>query len=218
MRTLCNISLSRSSDLSLLASHLQVIDGEGVTRGEMDFLVRDETSRSDFQLELAVKFYLAHRTEEGWCYPGPDPRDNWQRKLERMRTHQLRLTELREAGDLLMERFGITQPAVRQLIYGRLFLPIGEEEMVLPEAMRPGGLRGYWLRRAQWPEWMESAQGLRVISKPLWPALLSREVVDRLPPVSQIELFQMTQERCTMFVSNDSQEPFFLVPDTWPDG
>lgn len=209
--------IEQSPKLSLLASHLQVIDAAGITRGEMDFLVRDESAGCDFQLELAVKFYLAHRTEEGWSYPGPDPRDNWLRKLERMRTHQLQLARLPTASVLLEERFGITQLAVRQLIYGRLFLPIDVTEDILPKAMQPDGLRGRWLSRAQWSEFLGVPQDLRVIPKPLWPALLNDELVERLPVVSQVELFEMTIERCTMFVTSDLTEPFFLVPDSWLD-
>ena len=207
--------IEQSPVLSLLAPHLQVIDPAGITRGEMDFLVRDESAGSDFQLELAVKFYLARRTEEGWCFPGPDPRDNWLRKLERMRTHQLRLARLPDTAALLQERFGISELKLRQLIYGRLFFPIEESDSVLPEAMQPDGLRGRWLTRAQWPEFLASAQELRVIPKPLWPVRLKGDVVETLPVVSQSELFAMTEERCTLFVVDDFPEPFFLVPDSW---
>ncbi len=210
--------IEQSTELSLMAAHLQVIDDTGITRGEMDFLVHDERTQCDFQLELAVKFYLTRRTEEGWCYPGPDPRDNWQRKLARMRTHQLRLAESPDGSALLRERFGITRLAVRQLIYGRLFIPIEEKAVVLPDAMQPDGLRGRWLRLDQWPEFMGSATQLRVIPKPLWPALLTRELVQCLATVNQTELFEMATERCTMFVADESLEPIFLVPDLWGQG
>lgn len=207
--------LEQSDALTLLASHLQVIDNEGITRGEMDFVLHHTDHQIYYQLELAVKFYLARRTQEGWRYPGPDPRDNWQRKLERMRSHQLRLAESPDASILLRERFGVTRLSVRQLIYGRLFFPIEETELVLPEAMQSDGLRGRWLSFEQWPEFMGSATELRVIPKPLWPALLSTELVQRLAVVNQAELFDMTTERCTMFVADDSIKPFFLVPDLW---
>lgn len=207
--------IEQSSELSLLASHLQVIDGKGITRGEMDFLVRDERTQSDFQLELAVKFYLARRTVDGWCYPGPDPRDNWLRKLERMRTHQLELSQLPDTAALLKKRFGITQLSVRQLIYGRLFFPIDETEAVLPDAMLSDGLRGRWLSRSQWSKWMAPSQELRVIPKPLWPALLSDKLVNGLSVVSQAELFKMTEGRCVLFLADNSLEPLFLVSDSW---
>ena len=209
--------LEQSETLSLLASHLQVVDDSGRTLGEMDFLLRDRSSGEAYHLELAVKFYLAYPKAAVWDYPGPDPRDNWQRKLERLQTHQLRLSEDPYARRVLVERFAIKELAVRQLIYGRLFGPMGAQECPWPEGMRADGLRGRWLYCSEWSHWMTGASELRVIPKPLWPVVLRFELVDCLPPVDSTELRKLGAERCTMFVADDSLEPIFLVPDSWPE-
>lgn len=208
--------LEQSDSLSMLSSNLQVVNKVGRTIGEMDFLLHDESAGCDYHLELAVKFYLAHRGSDGWCYPGPDARDNWQRKLERMQTHQLCLSEDPDAKRLLKSRFGVTQVEVRQLIYGRLFYPIGDDESPQPEGMFVDCLRGRWLYCAEWSRWMTSAFDLRVIPKTLWPVVLTSELVQTLPVVEATGLLELAAERCTLFVRNDSLEPMFLVPDLWP--
>jgi hypothetical protein len=210
--------LEQSDLVSLISSHLQVLNDAGRTLGEMDFLLRDESGGCDYHLELAVKFYMAHRSEEGWRYPGPDARDNWQRKLERMQTHQLCLSEYPNVKRLLKERFGITQMAVRQLIYGRLFFPMKAEEHPIPEGMSVDGLRGRWLYCAEWSRWMPAASELRVIPKPLWPVVPTSELVQSLPVIDAAGLLELAAERCTLFVSNDSLMPTFLVPNSWPNG
>lgn len=81
------ILLLQSSQLELLGDHVQVFDADQVTIGEMDYILRDRNSGELIHLELAVKFYLAVREKGDWRFPGPDPRDNWPRKLARLRDH-----------------------------------------------------------------------------------------------------------------------------------
>ncbi len=210
--------LAQSDVGALLASNLQVMNDEGRTLGELDFVLCDGSSGRAYHLELAVKFYLAHRGADGWLFPGPDPRDNWQRKLERMQTHQLRLAEDPYCKRILKDRFDTTEISVRQLIYGRLFHHMEAAEHPLPEAMRADGLRGRWLYRKEWSRWMASASEIRIIPKALWPVELSQELVQHLPLVEDTELHRQAAERCTLFVADDCLKPIFLVPDAWPDG
>ena len=107
--------LSESDQLELLADHVQVFDRKQITLGEMDYILRAVRTQQVFQLELAVKFYLGVPTADGWQFPGPDPHDNWQRKLQHMRTHQLPLAQRPEAMSLLRERWGCERVEVRQL-------------------------------------------------------------------------------------------------------
>ncbi|MEM1223874.1 MAG: DUF1853 family protein [Verrucomicrobiota bacterium] len=201
----------------MVDAHLQVVDSAGVTVGEMDFLLLDALDNCHIHLELAVKFYLAHCSTDGWQYPGPDARDNWLRKLQRLRTHQLRLSKHLASSDFLEKRYGIDHLRVRQLVYGRLFGPIAEPDYPLPEAVSEDVLRGRWLYRHQWNEYMSMDQEIHVIPKPLWPVLLTAELVETLPCIPVADLHQLAETRCTMFFADDSLEPYFLVPDAWPD-
>jgi len=100
--------------------------------------------------ELAVKFYLAIKRDDGWKCPGPNARDNWQAKLDRMRDHQFQLTRRAEARALLKDKFGITDITVQHLIYGCLFLPIGCDEWPAPDAISGNARIGRWLYVSQW--------------------------------------------------------------------
>ena len=207
--------LDASERLDRIASHLQIVNAAGVTLGELDFVLYDRLQQTHVHDELAVKFYLATQTNEGWMYPGPDPRDNWQRKLDRMRTHQLLLSQRPEVRRLLKDRFSIDAVEVRQLIYGRLFSPLNGDYYPLPEGIAPSAQRGKWLYVREWQSWFSEVDEECLVPKALWPVVLTAELKSELRRVEASELLSMAAERCTMFVLPDSDEPFFLVPDDW---
>jgi len=134
-----------------------------------------------------------------------------------MRTHQLVLSRDPHAQNILRDRFGLTQVEVKQLIYGRLFYPMGVDDVPLARGMATDGLRGRWLYRSEWERWMSNASRLRIVPKPLWPVVLTSELAQTLPVVEAVELLDHAAERCTLFAADDSLEPIFLVPDTWPN-
>ncbi|MFQ3240660.1 MAG: hypothetical protein ACI9A1_000286 [Lentimonas sp.] len=207
--------LEASERLDLLASHVQVVNEAGITLGELDFVLYDRLQQKHVHLELAVKFYLATQTSEGWIYPGPDPRDNWQRKLDRMRSHQLLLSQRPEARRLLKDRLNIDVVEVRQLIYGRLFSPLISAGSPLPDAIAPDAQRGRWLYVREWQSWFSEVSEVCLVPKSLWPVVLTSDLKSELRRVGAVELLSLAEERCTMFVLPDSVEPFFLVPNDW---
>ena len=137
--------IAKAPSIKLIARNLQVFDDTGRTLGELDFVLCDSVSEKLIHLELAVKFYLGILNSGVWHFPGPDPHDNWQRKLERMQDHQFKLAKTSEACSLLRGKFGIDAVEARQLIYGRLFDPIGTQERPQLSEMAPGAHRGRWL-------------------------------------------------------------------------
>ena len=207
--------LESSACLDLLASHLQVFAKGGRTLGELDFLLHDHTRDQHIHLELAVKFYLAVKGAEDWQFPGPDPRDNWQRKLDRLRTHQLQLSQLPEARDMLLERFGVESVEAQQLIYGCLFLPIANVERPEPDQMTVTARIGRWLYLSEWPQHFSEVEEVLLIPKPLWPVELTAQAKRQFERVPVSSLHQLAAERCTMFCLPDSVMPYFLVPSDW---
>ena len=213
---LCHL-LQGSQALQLLADHVQVFDAQGITLGEMDALVLDRQRQAVMQLELAVKFYLAVPGDDGWQFPGPDPKDNWRRKLQRLRQRQFRLAARPEARRLLQQRWGIEQLEVRQLIYGCLFDPIDAAgEVPQPEGVRADCRRGRWLYRKDWQRYLAHVRQVCVVPKYLWPVELSAALREHLPRVTPAELGASAQQRCVMFALPHAPQPYFLVPDRWP--
>lgn len=212
------VLIRRSVRFELLAKNLQVFDAAGQTLGEMDFVIRDGKSGECFQLELAVKFYLSVLMPDGSeTYPGPDPRDNWNNKLERMRSRQLQLSKREEAQVLLKERFGIESLSVRQRIYGVIFDSISADRESAPPFVGAGCRRAKWLYVDAFKERYETIAELRIVPKYLWPVSLDDALRATLELVSVDTLIRQSKERCVMFWDEQSQDVVFLVPDTWPN-
>ena len=207
--------IDSAPSLDRIASNLQIFDENRRTIGELDFVVRDKQSGHYIHLELAVKFYLAIKRDDGWKCPGPNARDNWQAKLDRMRDHQFQLTRRAEARALLKDKFGITDITVQHLIYGCLFLPIGCDEWPAPDAISGNARIGRWLYVSQWDDYLSHIHDAFIIPKPLWPVEISDDVRPLLTPVTVEELKQAAQERCTMFTIAGSHDVWFLAPDDW---
>ena len=207
--------ISNSATLELIARNLQIFYAIGRTLGELDYVVYDRVSKNQIHIELAVKFYLGVLQKGTWHFPGPDPRDNWHRKLERMRTHQFQLAKTSEARAYLHEKFGIETIETQQLIYGRLFDPIDCADRSQLPAMAADALRGRWLYVRDWQKYFPDEPEIRVIPKQLWPVELSHEAWALFEPISVKNLLQIATERCTLFTTADADEPTFLVPDTW---
>lgn len=211
-----HLLLSASDQLELLADHVQVFDCNQITLGEMDYILRDTRTQQVLHLELAVKFYLGVPTANGWKFPGPDPHDNWQQKLVRMRRHQLSLAERPEAKSLLRERWCCVDVEVRQLIYGCIFYPMSVVHCPLPENMREDCRKGRWLYEQDWQHFFADTYEVCMIPKPLWPVSMTAPLRASLPRTSVSALHAASAERCVMFVLPNSEEPYFLVPNHWP--
>jgi hypothetical protein len=209
--------LEASERLEILADHVQVFDANNITLGEMDYILRDVRTQQLLQLELAVKFYLGVLTVDGWQFPGPDPHDNYQRKLARMRTHQLSLAQRPEALSLLRQRWGEIEVEVRQLIYGCIFYPMGSGDCCLPVSVRPDCRKGRWLYRHEWRRFFASVSEVYIIPKPLWPVAMTIELRASLSCGSVEDLHSASVHRCVMFVLPDCDEPYFMVPNHWPN-
>ncbi len=211
--------IKTSPHIDLVASHSQVFDTQHQTIGELDFIVRNRATGENIHLELAVKFYLAYEDQSAWIYPGPDARDNWHRKLERMRTHQLVLSQRPETTIALKEQFDIHEITTRQLIYGCLFIPASCPVPPQPDFMNQGKRVGKWLYVKDWQEHFSERDNdtILLIPKALWPIDLSRDHERLLSPLSINALTSLASERCTMFTLKDSLDPWFLVPNDWPN-
>ena len=123
------ILLEASPRFDLLARNLQLHSDTQTTLGELDFLLRDLDSDLLIHLELATKFYLAVETPSGLALPGPDARDNYFRKLQRLRSHQLTLAQNHRSA--LPESYQHHPIVAQQLIYGCLFDHIDAAELRL---------------------------------------------------------------------------------------
>ena len=97
--------IDREPSLTLLAKNQAVHDGVR-TIGEFDLIVENDGTVEHW--ELAVKFYLGTGDVsdlDNWH--GPDPSDTLARKINRMTSHQLRLSRHPAGLKLLEQNFKI---------------------------------------------------------------------------------------------------------------
>lgn len=188
---------------------VQVFAEDGRTMGEFDYLFR---FRGEIiHLELAVKFYCAVRTSDQLRWYGPDARDHWDRKHQRMLSHQLEIAQTKEGKDTIEKLLCSRESQTKHLIYGRLFDPINTELGQAVDVCQAAS-RGKWLWRSELADHIELVE-LWVIPKCFWPCELSIGLLSILEKKSCEELLALSEERAVMFT--DGRDFYFLVHDTW---
>ncbi len=194
----------------VLAKGLQIRDETGRTLGELDFLLRDSVTARLIHLELAVKFYLAIQTNDELLLPGPDARDNYFRKLDKMRSHQLQLAQ--KFQHLLPEEFRSKKIDVQHLVQGCIFQHISSTKPIDAAFLNPNGRRGKWLHASECEGYFGSKPTLEIIPKALWPV--------PLPQLKEITLapwhWEQMESRCLMVRTPQSDVPHFIAPDDYP--
>ncbi|WP_051123178.1 DUF1853 family protein [Marinobacter lipolyticus] len=124
----------------------QPVRNNGITLGELDFVVRNPTDNVVEHHEIAVKFYLGHleANRETALWYGPNAKDRLDIKSQRLIGHQSQMTERPEAR-ILLESLGIETPTrPRIFMPGYLFYPLGEK-LPPPDHIPSDHLRGDWL-------------------------------------------------------------------------
>ena len=226
------VVLEASPRFDVLACNLRIQKDAHTTIGELDFLLRDLSNDDQLiHLELATKLYLAVPTGEGegkglgFTLPGPDARDNYFRKIQRLREHQLILADKHRAT--LPAEFRDQPIVARQLIYGCLFdpvpvddhvrprvppVPLDEPQFASPEFLNPQCRRGRWLTIDQCSEHPPSETEFHIVPKTLWPVPL--EFLEGFP----LERWtpQTPVDRCVMLRVNDDTVPYFVAPSGYP--
>jgi hypothetical protein len=212
-----HILLSRSSECQIMAHNLQLITENKQTLGELDFLLNDSKTKQIIHLELAVKFYLIYQDEETITYPGPDTRDNYHKKLERLQSHQLKLAQKPDTQKLLEPFTNGSEVQVSHLVHGIFFDHINATSKPIPEGASPSVRRRKWLHADEFATEKPHISSVRVIPKQLWLCEITPPLFDALVEVSAEELMDLAQQRCTMCTNEVNSEPLFVVPNNWPN-
>lgn len=209
--------LLESSRYQLATHNFQLITPEKHTIGELDYLLWDKQEEVWIHLELAIKFYLVHHQGASTFYPGPDARDNYQRKLARLVNHQLTLTKRPEAKALISPYTHDADVNVQHLVLGIFFDHIHAKESPLPEAASPKVRRRKWLHCREFSEAFPNVKTTRIIPKQLWLCEINAELFACLVEVPTSDLLELAQQRCTMCINSIGEPVYFVAPDRWPN-
>lgn len=241
--------------IRLLAHNVQIHttdnrSGSNLTFGAMDFLIQHVAEF--WHLEAAVKFYLgqpAAKSEstvdstgdasawEQWL--GPNCNDRLDIKLNRMRQHQLPLSQSEPAQPLLRRVNPEAQPWRRGLcLQGYLFYP-GDALMTAPQAAHPQHLRGRWWHLSRFLEELKrphpaltdeinnGADYWLILPRARWLSPAQTTDIQTLYSAGQL------QEALSHWVDHNNRPQliaamrkvdqvwleiarFFIVPDHWP--
>jgi hypothetical protein len=161
--------INHSARFRLLAEQV-VIREEGITKGELDFLVHDHQTNQDVHIELACKFYLFDGTLgeglAGWI--GPNRSDLLKDKLHRIKYHQLPLlwtaVTQRTLADLLMDHDNLQQAVC---IKGFLFTP-KNQKMVPNMQVNQDSWAGHYYSLKELNERFDERTEVCWIPKPKW--------------------------------------------------
>ncbi|MEJ2762672.1 DUF1853 family protein [Photobacterium sp. MCCC 1A19761] len=181
----------------LLAEEVQ-LTWQKQTLGAIDFLVEDCQTGTIEHWEVAIKFYLAFQHQ----WPGPNAKDNLDKKTNRMLDHQLQLSDHPAFLEQLAPQYGA--PRIKRLLMqGRLFYPHHGQDTGSSLTVNPHALTGTWC----YPE-HAAALGLKPIDKTQWIN----------PPnynALEIRLDADTITTPTQAIAPD-QQVWFVMPQDWP--
>jgi uncharacterized protein len=218
----------------LVELHLRRVDGASNVRrsipirenkrtlGELDFLFQNAEGQQE-HWEVAVKFYLYHAEQDpdsDRCFLGPRTIDRLDRKIYRMRDHQLPLPQTAPAKECLGPVGPIKSKA---LVRGRLFYPLDMEWRTCRIGTIPAHdhLRGWWAPISSL-DGIPNAEHYVIAQKRDWlscpPASAAHELYDR----DSLRLRLTTDRRHPVQVIGmdaDHRELHrgFVVPDEWPN-
>ncbi len=198
-----------------------VIREDRRTLGELDFLFTNGAGLTE-HWEVAVKFYLFHRDQNAnpdLCFLGPRTVDRLDRKVKRMRDHQLKLPSTPAAKEAL----GTEQPIQsKALVRGRLFYPLHMEWSAcrVDQISSPDHLRGWWAPRKDLSR-IPEAQHYLVIRKRDWLTCPNPSPTWTLHTLDSLALHldQGPLHPVQILGLDENQRELhrgFVVPDAWP--
>ncbi|GAB3393639.1 DUF1853 family protein [Azotobacter armeniacus] len=224
---LWQFALNSAPGVRLLAANLPIRLGSS-TLGELDLLLQD--AEGVHHLELAIKLYLGPAGSAGhhparWI--GPGRHDRLDLKLERLGRHQLPLSSS-PAAQVILNQLGIADLQASGWLGGYLFYP-WPDGCPSPDGANPAHLRGRWLARRDWLDFLASgpAGHWQPLPRHAWLAPVRFEMADlwtretlqawyaRLEPEAPAQLL------ARLIVGETGEwleaERVFLVGDSWPD-
>ena len=154
---------------------------------------------------------MAVETPEGFALPGPDARDNYYRKLARMRDHQLRLPA--KFGSCLPQEYKNIPVETQQMVFGCLFDHIDAPETFTPEFVLENCRRGKWLHQLDCDRSFSPNSDFEIIPKALWPVPFEFLEDIELEPWNNGKPI----DRCLMVRANKESTPYFIAPAGYPN-
>ncbi len=195
-----SFALNSSSNYRLLEENFQIIK-DGITLGELDFIIEDLRKKEIFHLELVHKFYLfkpGSNKVKPEDFVGPNLNDSLDKKLLKLKEKQFPIIHESFCSKTLLER-GINTKELKQklLFTGSVFIHHLEQTRI--SILNKNCIHGVWMRANEFLEldkegdqyylpqksdWLGDPNGLKVWAEQekFWKDLRS-ELQNRYSPM-----------------------------------
>ncbi len=198
--------LTISPNYELIQQNIQIIEN-GITLGEIDFIIQEISTGKNIHLEVCVKFYLGTKPYKNrYRWFGTNTKDQLGRKLDHLLTHQSQLSKTYE------KHFCHQIDERHCFIKGRLFYP--KENDVAPEGVTNNHLRGSW----EYSDLAKKKLGIYLaINKTLWLSELNHKDIIDLQD-NPVEIFK-DRAQCYVEINRDNKNEYqekariFFLPD-----
>ena len=196
---LCTQAFESSPHYKVLLEEVQLSE-QGKTLGAIDLIIANQLNQHIEHWEVAVKFYLLH---QGVWY-GPNAHDQLDKKLHRMLSHQLAMSN----SDVFRQQYPeLNVDAHHLLMQGRLYInPFHDEQPpnhCLGHKLNSSQINGYWCYYSQADQ---IPQALYELPKVRW-ATGKDDHAKQIKP---------NRDRFIHGQTADGQF-WFVVPDCWPN-
>ncbi len=149
-------------DWELLAENMQ-LNQEGISKGEIDFLLYHRKEKTYIHLELALKYYLKTKLNRKVIFLGPSTKDWFSRKIKKLQEHQLQL--LSTYPELMKSSWAHLEFKPKHLIKGSLFYPWRE---LLSKMDHKSFSSAWWCSFEEFEKLPLSAYGKLITDKKDW--------------------------------------------------
>lgn len=161
--------IDQDPELSLISHNLAIYNNKQ-TLGEFDLIYFCHQRQCYIHLELALKFYLWHPTAALAADPfshwlGPNAVDRFDLKLNRLLSHQTRLSET-EAGQTALQQLNIERIQRELALKGRLFYS-GSDKIQQPQ-LHPSHPQGYWLHLEEFIKPQNAVYDWQLLTRDHW--------------------------------------------------
>jgi uncharacterized protein len=187
-----------------LIKHRATLFEGKTTIGELDFLIKNQTTGKIEHWEVAIKFYLGHPPlNDALCWLGANDNDSFGRKLEHLAQKQFRYA--------CYQDYEIEQRCL--VVKGRLFYPSSDKKLLKVaegatlDCLSAQHLQSNWWR---WDEFVQSQEAAQLtwrhVGRDEW--LADQQINKCLPLMTVAELPSLATTRAELFIgfNEDGQE------------
>ena len=215
MESFFEIAIAHSSRYDIIASNIQIIENKQ-TLGELDFLLFDNEKSKPLHVELVYKLYVydPNFSSEIERWIGPNRKDSFSEKLEKLSTKQFPLLFKNETAKYL-EKLGVDIQNIEQELCFKVQLFTPENLKIKNQrTINIEGINGNWFTLAEFlkKDWKKNL--FYSPKKKDWSCepVTNRNWVSQSELLSEIEtLFEKNKAPLVWMKTENSYNRFFIV-------